>query len=409
MQKLSIRDLAIHGKKILMRVDFNVPIDPQGRITDGSRILATLPSIRYVLEHGGSLILMSHLGRPKGQIIKELSLEPCANRLAELLNQKVIMAPDCIGYRVSNLVEGLKPGQILMLENLRFHPGEEEPNKYPELAKELARLGDAYVNDAFGTAHRYHASTAAITQYFPNKAAAGFLMEKEIHFLGEALESPVRPFQAIIGGAKVSSKIGTLKALLNKVDLLMIGGAMAHTFFKAQGISIGNSRYEEDQVYSAHFLLNESRRTKIPLLLPTDLLVAESLKVGAETKIIEIKQGIPDGWVGVDIGPQTIQHYIQALQNAKTVFWNGPMGVFEIEAFSKGTKAIAVEMARIKATTIIGGGDSLAAVQTAGVADKISHLSTGGGASLEFIEFGALPGIEALSPSLKSNNAYQGV
>lgn len=401
MQKLTLKDLALRGKKVLMRVDFNVPIDSHGRITDSSRIEATLPSIRYVLEHGGALILMSHLGRPNAKTIKELSLKPCAQRLAELLNQNVSMAPDCIGRPVSTLAEQLKPGEILMLENLRFHPGEENPHDYPELAKELSLLGDVYVNDAFGTAHRYHASTAAIAQYFPNKAAAGLLLEKEIHFLGNTLKSPTRPFQAIIGGAKISSKMGTLKALLKKVDLLMIGGAMAHTFFKAQSISIGNSLYEQDQVYHAHYLLNESRRTHIPLLLPIDLLIAQSLKTGAATKVIEIKQGIPDGWCGVDIGPQTIEHFKKALHDAKTVFWNGPMGVFEIEAFATGTKAVAAAIATLNATTIVGGGDSLAAVNDAGVAEKISHLSTGGGAALELIEFGTLPGIEALSPPLE--------
>ncbi len=382
-----------------MRVDFNVPMDAYGHITDDSRIKASLPSIQYALEQGSSLILMSHLGRPKNKKVKELSLKPCAEHLAKLLNKNVILAPDCIGEDVSKLACDLKPGGILMLENLRFNPGEEDPKAHPEFVKALAQFGDLYVNDAFGTAHRHHASTAAIADYFPNKAAAGFLLEKEIQFLGNTLNQPKRPFVGIIGGAKISTKMGALQALLKKVDVLLIGGAMAHTFLKAQRISIGNSLYEQDFVYKAHFLMNESRRLNIPLLLPTDLLIAKSLEAGAQTKIIEVSEGIPDGWHGVDIGPKTIQQFKQALQNAKTVLWNGPLGIFEIEAFGAGTKAIAEDIANLKATTIVGGGDSIAAIYAAGVADKISHLSTGGGASLEYIEFGTLPGIEALSPA----------
>lgn len=397
MEKLSLRDLPLQGKKVLMRVDFNVPIDSQGNISDDSRIAASLPSIKYVLEQGGSLILMSHLGRPKGKKVKELSLKPCAEHLAKLIHTPVKLAPDSIGEEVSKFSKELKPSEILMLENLRFHPGEEDPNHHVDFVKALAQLGDLYVNDAFGTAHRYHASTAAIAQFFPQTAAAGFLLEKEIQFLGQALNTPVRPFYAIIGGAKISTKMGALKALLKKADLLLIGGAMAYTFFKAMKISIGNSLSEDDQVYQAHFLLNESRRLKKPLLLPTDLVIAQTLEADAPSKIIDIKDGIPLGWSGVDIGPQTIQRYTEAIQNAQTILWNGPLGVFEIEKFATGTKAIAQAIAKLNATTIVGGGDSLAAVYAAGVADKISHLSTGGGASIEYIEFGTLPGIEALS------------
>lgn len=399
MQKLSLRDLPIKGKKVLMRVDFNVPLDG-GHITDDSRIVATLPSIKYVLDQGGALILMSHLGRPQGKASSELSLSPCAKRLGELLQKDIMMAPDCVGSQVENIAGQLKPGQILMLENLRFHPGEEKPAEHPDFTQALAKLGDLYVNDAFGTAHRYHASTAAIAAYFPGKAAAGFLLEKEIKFLGETLQNPQRPFYAIIGGAKVSTKMGTLKSLLKKADLLMIGGAMAYTFFKAQGYAVGDSLFEEDQIPEAQALLAESQRLGIPLILPSDILIADAIKPDASTKVVDAKQGIPAGWQGVDIGPQTISQFTAELQKAKTVLWNGPLGVFEIEPFAKGTLAIAHALAGLKAVTIVGGGDSLAAIQIAGVVNQITHLSTGGGASIEYIEFGTLPGIEALSPKV---------
>lgn len=396
MQKLSIVDLPIKDKKVLMRVDFNVPME-QGRITDDSRIIASLPSIRYVLDHGGALVLMSHLGRPKGKINPEFSLNPLALHLAKILGVKVTMAPDCIGSEVEKLVQQLQPREILLLENLRFHAGEEAPKEHTEFVKALANLGDCYVNDAFGTAHHFHASTAAIAQYFPSKAAAGFLIEKEIKYFFNALQNPIRPFQVIIGGAKISSKIGTIEALLKKADVLMIGGAMAYTFFKAQGISVGNSLYEKDQIETARNLLEESRKLGVRLLLPCDILIADAIRADANCKIIDIQKGIPDGWEGVDIGPNTIQLFTQELQKAKTVLWNGPLGIFEIETFAKGTIAIAKTLAQLDAMTIVGGGDSLAAIQMTGVADKISHLSTGGGASLEYIEFGTLPGIEALS------------
>ncbi|MBA3602949.1 MAG: phosphoglycerate kinase [Parachlamydiaceae bacterium] len=397
MHKLTLRDLPLKGKKVLMRVDFNVPMDTHGSITDDSRIKASLPSIHYALEQDCSLILMSHLGRPKNKKVKELSLKPCAEHLAKLLNKNVTLAPDCIGDHVAKLANDLRPGDVLMLENLRFYPGEEDPKAHAEFVKSLAQLGDLYVNDAFGSAHRNHASTAAIADFFPNKAAAGFLLEKEIEFLGKTLNKPERPFVGIIGGAKISTKMGALQALLKKVDVLLIGGAMAHTFLKAHRISVGDSLYEQDYVYNAYFLMNESRRLNIPLLFPTDLLIAKSLEAEAQTKIIQVNEGIPEGWHGVDIGPKTIQQFKQALQNAKTVLWNGPLGIFEIEAFAMGTKTIAEAIANLKATTIVGGGDSIAAIYAAGVADKISHLSTGGGASLEYIEYGTLPGIEALS------------
>lgn len=397
MEKLSLRDLPIEGKKVLMRVDFNVPLE-NGKITDDSRIVASLPSIRYILDHEGSLVLMSHLGRPKGNVSKEFSLAPCAKRLGELLNKNVIMAPDCIGPEVERLVQQLKPGEILMLENLRFHPGEEKPKDHPDFVRALAKLGDLYVNDAFGTAHRFHASTAAITQYFEGKAAAGLLLEKEIQFLGEALKNPKKPFYAIVGGAKISTKMGVLKSLLKKADCVIVGGAMAYTFFKAKGYSIGNSLFEPDQIEEARSLLEESKKLGVPLLLPLDTVITHEMKADAITKIVDITQGIPDGWEGVDIGPKTIELFSKELQKAKTILWNGPLGVFEIEQFAKGTRSIAETLGKLNATTIIGGGDSLAAIQAVGLADKMSHLSTGGGASLEYIEFGTLPGIEALSP-----------
>jgi phosphoglycerate kinase len=396
-KKLSITNLNLNGKKVLMRVDFNVPQDKQGHIIDDTRIKAALPSIRYVLEHGGALILMSHLGRPKEGPSPRLSLASCAKRLSELLGQPVIMAPDCVGKDVEKLAKDLKPGQILMLENLRFHAGEEHPEKAPNFVRQLASLGDLYVNDAFGTAHRAHASTAEIAKYFPGNAAMGFLMEKEVKFLGNTLANPRKPFYALIGGAKISTKIGVLMALLEKADAILIGGGMAYTFFKAQGIPIGNSIHEDDLVDQAKDILKAARKSGVKLLLPQDNVIVEKLNNDAPARVVETKEGISNGWQGVDIGPKTIQQYVAQLQDGATVFWNGPMGVFELSHFAKGTNAIANAMASLKATTIIGGGESVAAVEAAGVADKMTHISTGGGAALEYIEFGKLPGIEALS------------
>lgn len=401
MKKLSIKDLPIKGKKILMRVDFNVPLDKQAKIIDDTRITATLPSIRYLLEHGGSAILMSHLGRPKDQRTPELSLKPCAERLSELLGQKVLMAPDCVGPEVERMVEALKPGQVLMLENLRFHLGEEQPEKHAQFVKELAKFGDLYVNDAFGAAHRGHASIAAIAKFFPGKAAAGMLLEKEIAFLGEALKSPRRPFCAIVGGAKISTKCGVIQTLMKKADVVLIGGGMAYTFFKAQGIAIGNSIHEDDFIDQARKLLALSGKNgHARLILPKDLVVTDQVKEGATFKIIESSKGIPQGQEGVDIGPETVQIFAAELRRASTILWNGPVGVFEIPEFAKGTNAIAHVLADLKAVTVVGGGDSIAAIQAAGLSSKITHLSTGGGASLEYIEFGTLPGIEVLSESL---------
>lgn len=396
-KKLSLADLDLAGKRVLMRVDFNVPLDKEGNILDDTRIKAALPSIRYVLKHGASLILMSHLGRPKETASPEFSLAPCAKRLAELLNKPVIMAPDCVGSEVAALAQNLKPGQVLLLENLRFHQGEEHPEKDPDFVKQLADLGDLYVNDAFGTAHRAHASTTLLAKYFPGKSAAGFLMEKEIQFLGSLLLTPKRPFYAIIGGAKISSKMGVLKALLRKVDGLFIGGGMTYTFFKAKGIGIGESIHEDSLMDQVREIMATAHSSRIKFLLPSDVVVANALENSAKTEIIESPQNFPTGFQGVDIGPKTIEQYVSELKEAKTIFWNGPMGVFEVDQFSKGTRAIAHALADSAATTIVGGGESVAAVEAAGLTDKITHISTGGGAALEYIEFGSLPGIEALS------------
>lgn len=397
MPKLSIKDLPVKDKKILMRVDFNVPLDKQGKITDDTRIVASLPSIRYVLDHGGAVILMSHLGRPKDQVVPELSLKPCAERLSQLLGQKVLMAPDCIGSEVEKMVQSLQLNQVLMLENLRFHSGEEHPEKDEQFVNQLAKLGDAYVNDAFGTAHRAHASTALLAKYFPGKAAAGLLMEKEIDFLGEALKTPKRPFCAIVGGAKISTKCGVIEALMKKADVVLIGGGMSYTFFKAQGISIGQSIHEDDFLDKARELLALSGKGHGRLVLPKDIMITDEVKEHSNFHLINASEGIPSGFEGVDVGPETIQMFAVELRKASTIFWNGPLGVFEIPEFAKGTNAIAHILTELKATTIVGGGDSIAAIQAAGLSEKITHLSTGGGASLEYIEFGTLPGIEALS------------
>lgn len=396
-QRLSLKDLDVKGKKVLMRVDFNVPLDKSGRITDDTRIQASLPSIEYVLDHGGSLILMSHLGRPKGQKNSELSLAPCAKCLSDLLNKPVQMATDCIGPETEDMVRNLLPGQILLLENLRFHSGEESPDKDPSFAKRLAHLGEVYVNDAFGTAHRAHASTFAVPQLFPKQAAAGFLMEKEIDFLSHLILHPQKPFCAIIGGAKISSKIGVLKTLLKKVDFLLIGGAMAYTFMKARGLSVGDSLYEPDLLDEAKNILESSHQDGRKLLLPVDHVIVEKSDESNSIRIVDDIQGIPAGFKGVDIGPKTIESFFDILKKASTIFWNGPMGIFENPKFATGTIAIAEILANSPATTVVGGGDSISAISKAGVSEQITHISTGGGASLELIEYGTLPGIEVLT------------
>lgn len=394
MVKLKLKDLSLKGKRVLMRVDFNVPLSKEGTITDDSRIVASLPSIEYALQHGASVVLMSHLGRPKAKPDPQFSLAPCAKKLSELLNRPVLLAPDCVGPAVEKMASQLKPGELLLLENLRFHPGEEDPDKEPGFVSQLAKLGDVYVNDAFGTAHRAHASTALIAKEFPKQSAAGFLMEKEIEQLSPLLKSPARPFFALIGGAKISTKIGVIKNLLKLVDGLFLGGGMTFTFMKAQELEIGNSICEESEVSNAKEILKSGQNK---LHLPSDLVIADAFSDDAHRKIVLYREGIPKGWQGMDIGPQTIRKWSEQLQAAASVFWNGPMGVFEMPSFAQGTRSIAGVLAEAKAKTIVGGGDSIAAIQEMGLGDRFAHLSTGGGASLEYLEFGHLPGIDALS------------
>lgn len=396
-QRLSISDLSVKDQKVLMRVDFNVPLEKSAIIKDDTRIRESLPSIRYVLDKGGSVILMSHLGRPKGKPDAAYSLEPCAKRLSELLGKPVDFAKDL--EEAKHKASSLKPGDVLLLENLRFNPAEEKPELDPEFAKTLASLGTLYVDDAFGTAHRAHASTAEVPTYFPGKAASGFLLEKEIKFLGGLLRHPKKPFIAIIGGAKISTKIGVLKALLKKVDALLIGGGMAYTFMKAEGKMVGNSLVEKGLEKEALDIIREAKMLGIPLILPVDNIATDSLEDPKEVKVVA--GGIPDGFSGVDIGPKTIALFKEEIAKAKTVFWNGPLGVFENPLFNKGTKEIALALAKESITSIIGGGDSVAAVNDMEVAEQITHISTGGGAALEYIEFGTLPGIEALT--IKAN------
>ncbi len=383
----------VKDQKVLVRVDFNVPLNDEGTITDDTRIRAAIPTIEYILNHGGTPIIMSHLGRPKGEKNAKFSLEPCAKRLGELLKTPVLMAPDCIGSKVEEMASQLKIGQVLLLENLRFHKGEEDPKSDPGFASELAKLGDVFVNDAFGAAHRNHSSIVGITQFFKGKAAFGLLMEKEIAFLGSALNKPKHPFYAIIGGAKVSSKLGVIQALLEKIDALFIGGAMAYTFLEAQGFSIGNSLSEKDLIPTAKNIL---KRAKAPIFLPKDLVIAKNFSNDSEKKVIKVVEGIPEGWEGMDIGPETQKEWSDKLKTAQMIFWNGPLGVFEMSNFSKGTLEIANALAGIEAITIVGGGDSVAAINQSGLTEKFTHISTGGGASLEYIEKGNLPGIDAL-------------
>lgn len=395
--RFSLHDLPLRDKRVLVRVDFNVPLDKNATITDDSRIQAALPTLQYILQQGGKPIVMSHLGRPKGKPTPEFSLAPCAKRLEELLHVPVHLASDVIGPEVERLAAQLRPNEVLMLENLRFYPAEENPQQDPSFAAQLAKLGDLYVNDAFGAAHRAHSSIVDVANYFPGRAVAGFLLEKEIAFLGNALLHPKKPLFALIGGAKISTKVGVLKALLSKVDALLIGGGMAYTFFKAKGWPIGQSIVEENLVPVAQEILEEARRLQLPLLLPIDTVITNQLSGGGEIRLVESAQGIPSGFEGVDIGPKTIELFSKKLREAATILWNGPLGVFEIPAFSKGTRAIAEVIAHSNAISIVGGGDSVAALQESGLTNQISHVSTGGGASLEYIEQGSLPGIAVLS------------
>ena len=393
MNKKTIEDIDVSGKKVLVRVDFNVPLDENGNITDETRIKAALPTIKYLLEHNAAVILCSHLGRPKGEFNMKYSLAPVAKRLKEIFGEdKVVFASDVIGESAKKAVSELKPGNIVLLENLRFHK-EEEKND-PDFAKALASYADIYVNDAFGTAHRAHASTAGVADYLP--AVAGFLIGKELSIMGKALDNPERPFVAILGGRKVSDKIGVINNLLEKVDTLIIGGAMIYTFFKAMGLNIGNSLVEEDKLELAKQLLAKAEAKGIKMLLPVDCVLADDFNADAKMLTVDYDK-IPDGWEGMDIGPKTRELYAQAIKPAKTVIWNGPMGVFEFPRFAEGTKAVAKALSECTGTTIIGGGDSAAAVEQLGFADKITHISTGGGASLEFLEGLELPGVAALN------------
>ena len=400
MAKLSLRDLDVRGRRVLMRVDFNVPVETRDgkiRVTDDTRIRESLASINYLREHGAKTILMSHFGRPKGKPVEKYSLRPIGEYLHSLIHHPVIFSHDTIGDVPKKIIDHMENGDVALLENVRFQPGEEAND--PNFAKALAELGDLYVNDAFGAAHRAHASTVGITKFVP-KSAMGFLMEKELKHLKEGLEKPAKPFVVILGGAKVSDKIGVLKALMEKADTILIGGAMANTFLKAQGIPVGASRVESDKVDLARELLDLAKNTGVKFLLPIDVVEAEEIRAGADlrnTSRLSPQHGITDGWEAVDIGAATIALYQEEIAKAETILWNGPMGVFEIPEFGEGTIAIAEAMAQSGATTIIGGGDSVTAVKQAGLADKMTFISTGGGASLELLEGKELPGVAALS------------
>ena len=391
MSKKTVKDIDLEGKKVLVRCDFNVPMDEQKNITDNTRIVAALPTIKYLLENNCAIILCSHLGRPKGEFKPEFSLQPVAKELSKLLDKEIIMAKDVIGEDATSKAANLKQGEILLLENVRFH--REETDNDAEFSKKLAGLAEVYVNDAFGAAHRAHASTAGVAAYLP--AVSGFLIEKELKFLGNAISNPERPFVAILGGAKVSDKIGVIDSLLEKVDTLMIGGGMAYTFFKAQGYGVGDSICELDKLDLATELMAKAKEKGVKFMLPVDTKIGKEFKPDTESKTVPWTE-IPDGWEGFDIGEKTIEMFKEELKNAKTVIWNGPVGLFEFDQFAIGTSSIAKTLSEIDATTIIGGGDSAAAVKKAGLQDKMTHISTGGGASLEFLEGKKLPGIECL-------------
>ena len=386
-KKKTIEDVDVNGKRVLARVDFNVPLK-DGKISDDTRIRAALPTIRYLLDHGAAVILTSHLGRPKGEINPEYSLKPVADRLSELLGQPVAFAADTIGEDAQEKVANLHPGEVLLLENTRFNPGETKND--PEMAKKLASFADLYVNDAFGSAHRAHASTEGVAHYIPG--VAGFLMQKEIQYLGDAIANPDRPFIAILGGAKISDKIGVIENLLERADQVLIGGGMANTFFKAQGYPVGDSLVEDEVLNEARELLQKGGKR---LRLPVDVVIADRFAADADRKVMSMGP-VPDGWRIMDIGPETLKSYSKLIEEAGTVVWNGPMGVFEFPRFAEGTFGLAEAVANSDAKTIVGGGDSVAALQEAGVTDKITHVSTGGGASLEMLEGKTLPGLAAL-------------
>lgn len=391
MNKKTVKDIDLKGKKVLVRCDFNVPMDENRKITDNTRIVAAMPTIQYLLENDCAIILCSHLGRPKGEFKPEYSLKPVAEELSKLLGKEVIMAKDVVGEDAKAKAEALQKGQIMLLENVRFHKEETDNDK--EFAKQLADMAEIYVNDAFGSAHRAHSSTAGVAEFLP--AVSGFLIEKELKFLGNAIANPERPFVAILGGAKVSDKIGVIDSLLEKVDTLIIGGGMAYTFFKAQGYEVGDSICELDKLDLAKDLMKKAEEKNVKLILPIDTKIAKAENPEGESKTVRCDE-IPADWEGFDIGEETIKLFIEELKKAKTVVWNGPLGLFEVEQFAVGTEEIAKALAGIGCITIIGGGDSAAAVKKAGVEDKMTHISTGGGASLEFLEGKALPGIECL-------------
>lgn len=397
MKKLSLEDLDLKNKKVLMRVDFNVPMNEDGSISDDTRIKATLKSINYILDKGSSLILMSHLGRPKGKKDPLFSLKPIAKKLSTLINKTVQMAPDCIGPEVEKLAKNLKPGEILLLENLRFYEAEEKPDLDPNFAKNLAKLAEIYVDEAFGAAHRKHSSIYTITKYFPNKSVAGFLMKDEISHLDKIVKNPQRPFYAIIGGSKISSKIGVINSLIDKVDALFIGGGMTYTFLKARNLSVGSSIVELDFIKEAQNIMEKCDKKNIKLHLPLDIVIANEFTNDAKTQIIDSDTSFPENWQGMSIGPKTVKEWTKLLQDAKTILWNGPLGVFEFPNFAKATDEIAKTISKINCYSVVGGGDSIAAINKLGIANKFKHISTGGGASLEYIEFSTLPGIECLS------------
>ena len=396
MKKLLLDDLGLRGKRVLARVDFNVPLDEDSNVADDTRIVETLPTIRKILRDGGKAVLMSHLGRPSGKVLDKLKMAPVAVKLEKLLGMPVVYPLNCLAPETEEKVNSLKNGDCALLENLRFHPQEETND--PKFSEKLSKLGDLYVNDAFGTAHRSHASTQGVTKFFSQRAA-GYLMAKEIDHLSRILISPQRPFVAVLGGAKISGKIDVIENLLKRVDSLLLGGGMAFTFFRAQGLQTGDSLLEEDKVNLSVEILNRAKKQKVKLLLPSDCLIADGLSEDAQTKVVESNE-IPTGWRGLDIGSRTVQEFAEMIKKAKTVFWNGPMGVFEMERFACGTYRIAEAVAEATdrgALTVVGGGDSAAALAKAGVQDRMTHISTGGGASLEFLEGKLLPGVAALS------------
>ncbi len=398
MNKKTLRDIDVKARRVLVRVDFNVPLE-NGKVADDTRIRAALPTIQHVLDQGGSLVLMSHLGRPEGKVLPEASLKPVADRLQAILGKDVMFVKDCVGDAVKAAASALKPGDLLLLENLRYHPEEEgkgvEKSEQEAFARELAELGDVYVNDAFGTAHRAHASTAVVAQFMA-ECAAGFLMEKEIEYLSNAVEAPAKPFVALIGGAKISGKIDVLTNLVGKVDAIVVGGAMAYTFYRAKGIPVGDSKVEEDKIEVARDTMAKLEEAGVRFLLPVDHVVADQFSENAVTKIVD-EACIEDGWMALDIGPKSIELFSGEIKGAKTVVWNGPMGCFEMAPFAEGTMSMVRAVAQSECVSIIGGGDSASAVNKSGLADKMSHISTGGGASLELLEGKVLPGLAALS------------